>query len=171
MLIATLMFAVASNSIRHNGYFTPRTTCRGGRVGPHSYQMNRSPELHWTGAPSGTQAFAAVMTDRDAAGKVQWVFYNFPAWQQPEIPEDGMIDVTAFPALNSWNVPAYVGPCPAPGRLHHYVITLYALDGVLHFAGPRLPSALQVLGAMQGHILDRAIVTGMFGARFVMHRP
>jgi hypothetical protein len=39
---------------------------------------NLSPELHWTGAPSGTQSFAIVLVDA-TFGQAHWVLWNIPA--------------------------------------------------------------------------------------------
>ncbi len=57
----------------------------------------------------------------------------------------------------------YDGPCPPWNDeiLHHYVFTVYALDV------PRLGvsgafTGKDVLNAMEGHILDRAVLTGIY---------
>ena len=57
----------------------------------------------------------------------------------------------------------YDGPCPPWNDeiLHHYVFTVYALDV------PRLGvsgafTGKDVLKAMEGHILDRAVLTGIY---------
>jgi phosphatidylethanolamine-binding protein (PEBP) family uncharacterized protein len=39
---------------------------------------NVSPELHWTGAPPGTQSFALVLFDV-TFGQAHWVLWNIPA--------------------------------------------------------------------------------------------
>ncbi len=45
-----------------------------------SYQgnANLSPELHWTGAPEGTQSFALVLFDV-TYGQAHWALWNIPA--------------------------------------------------------------------------------------------
>ena len=57
----------------------------------------------------------------------------------------------------------YDGPCPPwnDSIVHHYVFTLYALDVPRcpvegNFTGP------QVLRAIEGHVLDRASITGTY---------
>lgn len=171
MLIAMLTFALASSSFTANGYFPKYSTCHVGTVRPGFYTSNYPPELHWSGAPSGTQSYAVVMTDRDEGGKVHWAFYDYPAWAPTEIAEDGLAAQSAppyGPALNAWNIPAYVGPCPPIGQLHHYAITVYALDAVLKF--PRMPSGVQLMAMMRPHILGEGVVVGMYGSRFVIRR-
>jgi Raf kinase inhibitor-like YbhB/YbcL family protein len=39
---------------------------------------NTSPELRWTGTPSGTQSFAIVLLDA-TFGQAHWVIWNIPA--------------------------------------------------------------------------------------------
>src|SRR5713226_7304883 len=43
---------------------------------------NLSPELHWSGAPAGTQSFVVTLFDRDErstpSGWWHWVLYNLP---------------------------------------------------------------------------------------------
>jgi Raf kinase inhibitor-like YbhB/YbcL family protein len=100
--------------------------CHGGNV---------SPALAWHGAPAGTKGFAVTMHDPDAprpGGWWHWLMVNIPA------------DVTALAGgagrpgggpggsvqgLNSFGSVGYGGPCPPVGHgVHHYVITVYALD-------------------------------------------
>ncbi len=95
---------------------------------------NRSPELSWHGAPAATQSFALSIVDPDAPGRGWW------HWAVAGIPAD----ITALPsnasasgvlrkmgaveARNDFDTDGYGGPCPPPGKPHHYIITLYALD-------------------------------------------
>lgn len=57
----------------------------------------------------------------------------------------------------------YDGPCPPwnDERLHHYRFTVYALD-VEKLDVPDEFDGPAVLEAMQGHILDRATITGTY---------
>jgi len=78
----------------------------------------------------------------------------------------GINDYTAWFAGDkemSGNYFGYDGPCPPwnDELLHHYVFTLYALDA------PRLGvsgafTGNDMLKALQGHILDRATLTGTY---------
>ena len=57
----------------------------------------------------------------------------------------------------------YDGPCPPwnDSIIHHYVFTLYALDvGSLGLSGDF--SAADVAGAMEGHVLETARLTGTY---------
>ncbi len=54
----------------------------------------------------------------------------------------------------------YGGPCPPPGKPHRYQFTVYALDRTLDLAAG--VSRSQVLEAMQGNILSRGRLTGIY---------
>lgn len=95
--------------------------------------QNVSPALEWSGAPSGTKSFAVTMYDPDAptgSGWWHWMIYNIPATTTS----------LAAGAGNGKNAPSgsvegptdfgkkeYGGPCPPPGKPHHYHITVFAL--------------------------------------------
>jgi Raf kinase inhibitor-like YbhB/YbcL family protein len=138
---------------------------------------NLSPPLAWSGVPEGTSSLALVVDDPDSQppGFVHWVVYNIPATASglPQgLPAQGQLGdgtlqgTNGFAASEGGTFPSgavisglgYAGPCP-PGR-HHYVFTLYALDGQLDL--PSEATADQVLAAMQGHILTQALLAGVF---------
>ena len=96
---------------------------------------NLSPELHWSGAPEGTKSFALMVHDPDAptgSGFWHWVVYNIPADvdhlpseagdpKKPGLPKGAVQGRTDFGTLG------YGGPCPPPGKPHHYHFRLFAL--------------------------------------------
>jgi phosphatidylethanolamine-binding protein (PEBP) family uncharacterized protein len=64
--------------------------------------------------------------------------------------------------------PSYRGPgAPATGPLHHYTIEVFALDTMLDVAPAAnvLETRTNVMKAMTGHILGKAVYYGLF------HRP
>jgi Raf kinase inhibitor-like YbhB/YbcL family protein len=94
---------------------------------------NISPELKWTGAPKDTKAFALTMYDPDAptgSGFWHWVVFNIPA-DTKELAANagsgGEIPKGAVQSRTDFGKPGYGGPCPPPGKPHHYVFTIYAL--------------------------------------------
>lgn len=125
-----------------------------------------SPQLSWDGAPEGTKTFALIMDDPDAPGRAftHWVIYNI-SYHRNKLPEgahwDKIIIKGCSQGLNDFRQMGYTGPCPPPGKPHHYRFHLYALDTVLDVPsrGPR--SAVQ--GAMKGHVLAEAEITGLYG--------
>ena len=92
-----------------------------------------SPQLSWSGAPEGTQAFAVICHDPDAPlisangvyGYVHWVLYNLPATTTSL--EEGTSEGTA--GTNNFGNANYGGPMPPPGHgTHHYYYWVLALD-------------------------------------------
>lgn len=98
----------------------PRHTCDG---------VNVSPPLAWSGAPTGTAAYAVVLTDLDAPEFAHWVVANIPA-DRASIPENFTDPLVVF-ADNSQGRAGYAGPCPTKGENHTYDVTVYALSQVL----------------------------------------
>lgn len=127
---------------------------------------NISPPLSWTGMPAGTESFAIICDDPDAAHAawVHWVIFNLSgnATGLPEgLPTERKIDSDAHQGLNSGKKIGYSGPCPPPGPPHRYVFTLYALDTRLDLIGD--PTKEQLLRMMQGHILAEARIMARYG--------
>ncbi len=120
---------------------------------------NRSPELQWKGAPSATRSFALILHDPDAphaGGFYHWVLYDLPPGTH-SIARDARFAANQT-GRNDTSTLGYFGPCPPPGKLHHYVFTLYALDvGTLN--PPQPFTAADLLDRMRGHILAEATVT------------
>lgn len=94
---------------------------------------NISPEFKWSNAPKGTKAFALTMFDPDAptgSGFWHWVVFNIPA-DTTELAANagsgGELPKGAVQSRTDFGKPGYGGPCPPPGKPHHYVFTLYAL--------------------------------------------
>lgn len=127
-----------------------------------------SPPLQWANPPAGTKSLALIVEDPDAPDPQNprmtwshWLVYNIPPGTQA-LPEGATPDV--FPpgvlqGLNDFNRLNYGGPMPPVGR-HRYFFRLYALDTVL----PDLdrPTRLELLEAMDGHILGEAELIGMY---------
>lgn len=134
-----------------------------------------SPAISWANAPAATQSFFLNMHDMDFArnkttdDQAHWVVWNIPASAtgMPEgVPKgaqtpDGAYQISATGTM-------YRGPgAPANGPLHHYVFEIYALDTKLDVkpAADAFESRANVMKAIQGHILGKAVYGGLF------HRP
>lgn len=135
------------------------TQCGGGNV---------SPALQWHGAPAGTKGYAVTMYDPDASGGFwHWIIFNIPVGAQglnadAGAPRSGNAPGDAAQLPNDFGNAGYSGPCPPPGKPHHYVITVYALDVptlglVAHF------SRNDALAAIKGHTLAKATLTVTWG--------
>jgi Raf kinase inhibitor-like YbhB/YbcL family protein len=132
--------------------------------------MAGSPPLEWSNPPEGTQSFAVIMHDTDAApGKnsmdvTHWIFWNIPASStslpagiKPGTSPDGIVQ-----GANIRKVNGFQPPCPPPGAFpHHYIIEMYALNTKLDL--PAGSSREQLLDAMNGHVIGKSAYTGKFG--------
>jgi Raf kinase inhibitor-like YbhB/YbcL family protein len=131
-------------------------TCNGAGV---------SPQLAWTAPPAGTASFALIVTDPDAPRGTftHWVLYDLPAGTRmlPEgLPNQGQLADSARQGRNDFGNIGYGGPCPPGHSPHHYVFTLYALNVKLNL--PAGATRAQVEASMQGHILARAELIGLY---------
>ena len=131
-----------------------------------------SPALSWTNVPAGTQSFVLNMRDMDVArnkttdDQAHWVMWNIPA-STTSLPEgvpkgsqrpDGSYQISATGAM-------YRGPgAPANGPHHHYMFEIYALDTKLDVtpAADAFETRANVMKAMQGHVLGKAVYGGLF---------
>ncbi len=139
-----------------------------GRTIPAKYTCdgaNVSPQLSWADFPDGTQCFAIVVDDPDATNGPwsHWVLYDIPV-ARDRLPE-GLAGATESYSLgvqgrNDFGHDRYEGPCPPPGPAHHYYFRLYALDTQLGL--PAGATRGQVLNRIQGHILDRTELMGLY---------
>ena len=125
----------------------------------------KSPPLAWRRAPAGIKTFALVVRDPDAPGGsfVHWVVYNLPANTtklDSDVPKTETIAGGGDQGVNGFGNVGYQGPCPPPGKPHHYHFHLYALDTKLEFKPGA--TADDVEQALKGHALAEADLVGIF---------
>ena len=131
-----------------------------------------SPAMRWANAPAATKSFVLNMHDLDLArnkttdDQAHWLVWNIPATSTglPEgVPKGSQLADGSFQI--SATGPMYRGPgAPATGPFHHYVIELYALDTTLDVnpSGDAFETRAKVIGAIQGHILAKAVYGALF---------
>lgn len=145
-----------STAFKNNEVIPSRYTCQG---------LNVSPELMWDGVPENAVSLSLIMDDPDAPGGTfsHWVIFNIPPGNNglpeaipifPELP-DGTRQ-----GLNDFGRFGYGGPCPPPGKPHHYNFSLYALDNMIEL--PAGTTRSKVLDAIKGHIVAQAQLTGIY---------
>jgi Raf kinase inhibitor-like YbhB/YbcL family protein len=131
---------------------------------------NISPALFWSGAPAGTKSFAIMVHDPDAptgSGFWHWVVYNIPA-DAAQIPaEAGDPKKKGMPAgavqgRNDFGTAGYGGPCPPPGKPHHYHFRLYALK-VPKLDVPADATAAVIGFNINANKLAEADLVGLYG--------
>jgi Raf kinase inhibitor-like YbhB/YbcL family protein len=152
---AKMQFTLSSPSFQNNQPMPAKHSCEG---------MDVSPALNWDGVPANAKGFALICDDPDAPGGtwVHWVIYGIPAGTT-ELPENVAKTDSANGAkqgVNDFGRVGYGGPCPPPGRVHHYHFRLYALDAELNLA-PRV-SRRQLESAMKGHIVAQTELVGTY---------
>jgi len=131
-----------------------------------------SPAIAWANVPAGTQTFVLNMRDLDVArnkgteDQAHWVVWNIPA-ATTSLPEgvpkgsqrpDGSFQISA-------TGPVYRGPgAGAAGPRHHYMFEIYALDTKLDVqpTADAFETRANVMKAMQGHVLGKAVYGGLF---------
>ena len=115
-----------------------------------------NPQLEISGIPPQTRSLALIMDDPDApmGTWVHWLVYNIAVTSSiPQNSAPGKL------GRNSFKRGEYGGPCP-PSGTHRYFFKIYALDRQLEFK--TMPAKKELEAAMQGHILDRAELIGLF---------
>jgi Raf kinase inhibitor-like YbhB/YbcL family protein len=131
---------------------------------------NLSPELHWSGAPEGTKSFALMVHDPDAptgSGFWHWIVYNIPADvdhlpseagdpKKPGLPKGAVQGRTDFGTVG------YGGPCPPPGKPHHYHFKLFALK-VPKLEVPADATAAMIGFNVNANKLAEAELVGLYG--------
>ena len=151
--VAIQRLAVTSRSFASDGAIPVDYTCDG---------ADRSPQLTWSAAPSGTKSFAIVAVDPDAVGGefVHWVLFNVHG-DATSLPDgsDGS-DLGGVSGINGFGRPGYNGPCPPKFELHSYAFRVYAVDGLVP---PRSGmTADDLLETINGHVLAEGTLVGTF---------
>jgi len=154
-------FTVTSTSVRHGEVLAPAQMS--GLMGVPG-GTDSSPQLSWSGAPSGTKSYAVTMYDPDAptmSGFWHWAVANIPA-TATSLPEGAGdehgsgLPSSAVQLATDAGASRFIGAAPPAGHgSHRYVITVHALDvediGITPEGSPALLGFL-----MSSHILARA---------------
>ena len=113
---------------------------------------NEEPNISFNRPPSSTTTLALIMDDPDAMGAVGKVWLHWLQYHNltESSPVEGKTDFGEI---------GYGGPAPPDGR-HTYVFKAYALDTELELKEGFSKQELE--GAMKGHILAEAKLTGTF---------
>ena len=135
--------------------------CKGGNI---------SPALAWSGAPTGTQSFALLVHDPDAptgSGWWHWIVYDIPAGTTSlpagaGDPQKKLMPAAAVGGRNDYGAMGYGGPCPPPGKPHHYHFQLYALK-VAKLDVPAHASAALIGFSVRAQALAQAELVGLYG--------
>jgi Raf kinase inhibitor-like YbhB/YbcL family protein len=139
---------------KDGGTIPARFTCEGDDVNP-LFEIRETPRE--------AKSLALIVDDPDAtSGDIwdHWVVWNINPKTQ-YIAEDS-VPPGAVEGRTSFGENKYGGPCPPIGKApHHYRFKLFALDTELQL--PETAGRKEVEAAAEGHILERAEITGTFG--------
>jgi Raf kinase inhibitor-like YbhB/YbcL family protein len=135
--------------------------CKGGNV---------SPALSWSNPPAGTKSFALLMHDPDAptgSGWWHWLAYNIPTSVSSlpagaGDPQKNLLPAGAVQGRTDFGTPGYGGPCPPPGKPHHYYLRLYALK-VAKLDVPADATAAYIGFMVRMQSLGKAELMGVYG--------
>jgi len=129
-----------------------------------------SPKLEWTNVPMGTQSFVLIFHDPDNAlnknpdDVLHWMVFNIPGTAhslEGNQPATATLPDGTIQAKNLRGGVGYMGPGnQAINPYHHYTFELFALDSKLSLTPDA--SRNDVMEAMKGHIVGKAILVGRF---------
>ncbi|MER3546785.1 MAG: YbhB/YbcL family Raf kinase inhibitor-like protein [Rhodanobacteraceae bacterium] len=159
---AAQAFTLSSPQIKPGGAIAREqvyTRCGGGNV---------SPQLEWRDAPKNVKSYAVTVFDPDAGGGFwHWIAFNIDVGAHglnsgAGTPHSGNAPGDTVQFTNDFGDHGYSGPCPPPGKPHHYVFTVYALDV------PVLPvsaaaSSQDAVQAIRKHAIATATLTATYG--------
>jgi len=141
---------LTSPEFEHNKFIPKNFSCLGKDI---------NPTLNIQNIPKDAQSLVLIVDDPDApAGTwVHWVVYD--------IPVTSIIAENSIPGIqghNDFKRINYGGPCP-PSGTHRYFFKLYALDTKFNF--PEGKTKSQIEQAMEGHILEKTELIGLFSKK------
>jgi hypothetical protein len=150
---ATGRYQLTSTAFTEGGTIPREVTCDG---------PGGSPQLTWTGVPTGAAALVLLVDDPDARDFVHWIVLDLPG-SNGELAA-GVDPGAASPqqGTNDFGKTGWGGPCP-PSGTHHYRFTLTALSAPLGLPGH--PAGEVVRKALRDHrsaVLGSAVLTGTY---------
>jgi Raf kinase inhibitor-like YbhB/YbcL family protein len=145
-------FSITSEAFRDGATIPAEYTCDGRTI---------SPPLQWSEPPSGTECFVLIVDDPDAPGGTfnHWILFNIPPSSRG-IHKGALIEGGILEGRTSYGRKGWGGPCPPRGPAHHYHFKIFALDNRLALKAGA--SRQQIDGAIKGHILAEATLTGLY---------
>ncbi len=141
---------VKSSAFQLNQPIPKKYSCKGDGI---------NPPLSIEGVPKEAKTLTLIMDDPDAPSGTfdHWVVCDIPASTK----SIGENTVPGIEGLNGMRRKGYTGPCPPYGT-HRYFFKVYALDTELNLGSSARKHDVEK--AMQGHILAKGELVGLFSA-------
>jgi Raf kinase inhibitor-like YbhB/YbcL family protein len=144
---------ITSPEFKNNTSIPQKFTCQG---------TDRSPTIEIKDAPANAKSLVLTVDDPDAprGNWDHWIVYNI----LPQTTTIAEGTVPGLQCLNDFRRKEWGGPCP-PSGTHRYFFKIYALDIML----PKLPDNARkndLLNVMEGHIVDKAELVGLYKKSF-----
>lgn len=141
---------ISSTAFKNQKFIPSRYTCEG---------ENINPPIVFSEIPGQTKSLALIVDDPDAPSGnwVHWLIWNIDPVTS-EIQENTR-PKNAIEGTNSFGNKSWGGPCP-PSGIHRYFFKVYALDIKLDIESSADKQQLE--RAMDGHILAKAALTGLY---------
>lgn len=149
-----IIMKLTSPAFQNAGLIPAVFTCDG---------SNYNPPLGFSDIPAKTVSLVLIMDDPDVPRSLlpsgvfdHWAVFNIPPTTAGVAENSPLAGTTGN---NGAGKAQYTGPCP-PDREHRYFFRLYALDTLLDL--PTGANKVQILAAMQGHIIGQAELIGRY---------
>ncbi|MFH1354744.1 MAG: YbhB/YbcL family Raf kinase inhibitor-like protein [Candidatus Omnitrophota bacterium] len=142
------LMQITSPEFKHNQSIPSKFTCQGDDLNPALIIEN---------TPKGSQSLVLIVDDPDAprGNWDHWIVYDI----EPGILRIEEDSIPGKQGVNDFKRLDYGGPCP-PSGTHRYFFKIYALDTMLNLEEGVSKQELE--DAMQGHILDKAELVGLY---------
>jgi len=133
----------------------------GGRI-PIKYTcdgMNINPPLEFLEVPKEAKSLALIVDDPDSPSGIftHWIIWNLPPATRAI--KESSVPSSSVEGTNDFVRAGYGGPCPRSGT-HRYMFRLFALDRLLNL--PPGSEKDDFEKAMKGHVIQRAVLTGVY---------
>ncbi len=146
---------ITSPSFNDGENIPAKFTCSGD---PPAGDIN--PELQIQNVPSEASSLALIMDDPDAPSGV---FTHWTAWNidpKTKVIKEESVPPGSIEGRTDFNRTGYGGPCPPPGKPHHYRFKLYALDATLNL---KSGATVNMLAAeINKHLIAKAELVGLY---------
>jgi phosphatidylethanolamine-binding protein (PEBP) family uncharacterized protein len=129
---------------------------------------NDSPAISWSGAPPDTRTFAVILhaplddvPDRPPF-KWWWMLFNIPQSVDSLAAGDLGGGILGSNSCKGEIIGGYSPPCPRDSEVHTIRLTIYALSGALDISAPESVSYDELIGVMEGEIIDTSQLHASF---------